>query len=100
MERGIFHTHGEGEAEVSIRRGVEVRGAHPPAALLLKHEGRARLNLSTLGPINSSLYVPAGWNTQTGRVGWVRKILYIYFRGGCYLKCVMHMSSTVTSLTV
>lgn len=32
-----FHTHGKVEAEVSIRRGVEVGGAHPPPALPLKN---------------------------------------------------------------
>lgn len=31
------HTHGKVEAKVSIRRGVEVGGAHSPPALLLKH---------------------------------------------------------------
>lgn len=55
-----FHTHGKVEAEVSIRRGVEVGGAHIPPALLFKNQGWAWLNISTLGPIDSSLYVPAG----------------------------------------
>lgn len=33
-----FHTHGKVETKVSIRRGVKVRGAHSPPALLLKHQ--------------------------------------------------------------
>lgn len=34
---GIFHTHGKVEAEVSIRRGVDVGGAHSSPPLLLKN---------------------------------------------------------------
>lgn len=32
-----FHTHGKVEAEVSVRRGVEVGGAHSPPAISVKH---------------------------------------------------------------
>lgn len=54
-----FHTHGKVETKVSIRRGVKVRGAHSPPALLLKHQSWARLDLSTLCPKDGSLQVPA-----------------------------------------
>lgn len=59
-----FHTHGKVEAQVSIRRGVEVGGANSPPALPVKHQRRARLNLSALGPVDGALYVPAEWTTQ------------------------------------
>lgn len=62
---GGFHTHCKVEAKVSIRRGVEVGGAHSPPALPVEHERRAWLNLSTLVAVDSSFYVPAsGKNTD------------------------------------
>lgn len=54
-----FRTHGEVEAQVSVGGGVQVGRAHPPPPFLLKHQSRARLDLSTLSPVDSAFNVPA-----------------------------------------